>query len=107
LVFPATVPTDLQALVGRRIFKRTLRTSELAVAQLRALQLAARYAQAFDVLREQRMGIKEEDIDALLRRLTDGDPLQQLILNRTKRSRRDGDRALANRHARRCRLISR
>ncbi len=82
--FRQRVPTDLQAIVGRRIFKRTLRTSELAVAQLRALQLAARYAQAFDVLREQRMGIKEEDIDALLRRLTDGDPLQQLILNRTK-----------------------
>ncbi len=35
------------------------------MAQLRALQLAARYAQAFDVLREQRMGIKEEDIGAL------------------------------------------
>src|SRR5690606_13745464 len=62
----------------------TLRTSELAVAQLRALQLAARYSQAFEVLRERHMAIKEEDIDALLRRMTGGDPLQQLILNRTK-----------------------
>lgn len=71
-------------MLRRRIFKRTLRTSELAVAQLRALGLTARYARAFDALREQRMGIKEEDIDALLKRMTAGDPLQQLILNRTK-----------------------
>jgi len=71
-------------MIGRRIFKRTLRTSELAVAQLRALGLAARYAHAFDVLRDQRMGTKEEDIGALLDRLTSGDPLQKLTLNRTQ-----------------------
>lgn len=82
--FRQRVPTDLQAMIGRRIFKRTLRTSELAVAQLRALGLAARYARAFDVLREQRMGTQDEDIGALLDRLTSGDPLQKLTLNRTK-----------------------
>ena len=82
--FRQRVPTDLQAIVGRRIFKRTLRTSELAVAQLRALGLAARYARAFNVLREQRMETKDEDIGALLDRLTSGEPLQKLTLNRTK-----------------------
>jgi hypothetical protein len=82
--FRQRVPIDLQGLVGRRIFKRTPRTSELAVAQLRALGLAARYAQAFDVLREQRMETKDEDIGVLLNRLTSGDPLQKLTLNRTR-----------------------
>lgn len=82
--FRQRVPTDLQAMIGRRVFKRTLRTSELAVAQLRALGLAARYARAFDVLREQRMETKDEDIGVLLDRLTSGDPLQKLTLNRTK-----------------------
>lgn len=82
--FRQRVPTDLQALIGKRILKRTLRTCEMAVAQLRALTLAARYAQAFSVLREQRMGNQDEDIETLLERLTNADNLQQLTLNRTR-----------------------
>ncbi|HDS1612456.1 tyrosine-type recombinase/integrase [Stenotrophomonas maltophilia] len=82
--FRQRVPTDLQALVGKRILKRTLRTFELSVAQLRALTLAARYAQAFSVLRERRMGTQDEDIETLLARLTSSDSLQQLTLNRTR-----------------------
>ncbi|WP_242629002.1 DUF6538 domain-containing protein [Xanthomonas oryzae] len=80
--FRQRVPTDLQALIGKRILKRTLRTFELSVAQLRALQLAARYAQAFGVLREQRMGTQDEDVEALLARITNADSLQQLTLRR-------------------------
>ena len=53
--FRQRVPTDLQATLGRRIFKKTLRTAELSEARLRALMLASRYAQAFTVLREQRV----------------------------------------------------
>jgi hypothetical protein len=51
--FRQRVPADLQATLGRRIFKKTLRTAELPQARLRALVLASRYAQALTVLREQ------------------------------------------------------
>lgn len=78
--FRQRIPTDLGALIGRRVVKRALRTCEMAVAQLRALTLAARHAQAFSVLREQRMGTQDEDIKTLLERLTNADNLQQLTL---------------------------
>lgn len=52
--FRQRVPVDLQRVLDRKVIKRTLHTSELASARLRALLLAAGYAQAFDVLRDRR-----------------------------------------------------
>ncbi|MCF5951450.1 DUF6538 domain-containing protein, partial [Xanthomonas perforans] len=49
------VPVDLQPIVGRQTFKRTLHTYDMREARLRALTMAARYAQVFTVLKERRM----------------------------------------------------
>jgi integrase len=83
--FRQRVPTDLQATLGRRILKKTLRTSEPQQAQLRALLLSARYAQAFTVLREQRVDkLSKKDADALIAKLTGANDLHELILHRTR-----------------------
>lgn len=77
------VPVDLQPIVGRQTFKRTLHTYDMREARLRALTLAARYAQVFTVLKERRMQSQDDDLDALLARLTGTRP-QELTLNRTR-----------------------
>ncbi|MBH1469083.1 site-specific integrase [Stenotrophomonas maltophilia] len=83
--FRQRVPTDLQGLVGRRVFKRTLRTRDLPTARLRALALAAGYAQAFDVLRDQRVDkLSKREADELIARLTQSDNLKELILHRSR-----------------------
>ncbi|OQP79903.1 integrase [Xanthomonas phaseoli pv. syngonii LMG 9055] len=78
------VPVDLQPVVGRQTFKRTLHTYDMREARLRALTLAARYAQVFTVLRDRRMQSQDDDLDALLARLTGTQRPQELILNRTR-----------------------
>lgn len=55
------VPVDLQPIVGRQTFKRTLHTYDMREARLRALTLAARYAQVFIVLRERRFDLRIRD----------------------------------------------
>ncbi|MBW8852623.1 MAG: tyrosine-type recombinase/integrase [Xanthomonadales bacterium] len=83
--FRQRVPTDLQTTLGRRIFKKTLRTAELSEARLRALMLASRYAQAFTVLREQRVDkLSKKDADALVAKLTGANDLRDLTLHRTR-----------------------
>ncbi|OAX58729.1 site-specific integrase [Xanthomonas graminis] len=78
------VPVDVQPIVGRQTFKRTLHTYDMREARLRALTLAARYAQVFSVLRERRMQSRDDDLDALLARLTATERPQELTLNRTR-----------------------
>ncbi|OEH49651.1 DUF6538 domain-containing protein, partial [Xanthomonas arboricola] len=78
------VPVDLQPIVGRQTFKRTLHTYDMREARLRALTLAARYAQVFTVLKERRMQSQDDDLDALLARLTGTERPQELTLNRTR-----------------------
>ena len=83
--FRQRVPTDLQATLGRRIFKKTLRTAELSEARLRALKLASRYAQAFAVLREKRVDkLSKKDADALIAKLIGANDLRDLTLHRTR-----------------------
>jgi integrase len=88
--FRQRVPADLQAVLGRRLLKRTLQTSDLSEARLRALLLADGYARAFDVLREQRMAdMTRKEVDELIERLTSGqDKIAELTLHRNRR--RDG-----------------
>ncbi|WP_343123975.1 DUF6538 domain-containing protein, partial [Xanthomonas graminis] len=78
------VPVNVQPIVGRQTFKRTLHTYDMREARLRALTLASRYAQAFAVLRERRMQSQDDDLDALLARLTGTERPQELTLNRTR-----------------------
>ncbi|WP_327436926.1 DUF6538 domain-containing protein, partial [Xanthomonas perforans] len=78
------VPVDLQPIVGRQTFKRTLHTYDMREARLRALTMAARYAQVFTVLKERRMQSQDDDLDALLARLTGTERPQELTLNRTR-----------------------
>ncbi|MEN4904666.1 DUF6538 domain-containing protein [Luteimonas sp. TWI1437] len=47
-VFRQLVPRRLQAILGRRVIKHALRTSNVRLAQQRALAFAERYAQAFE-----------------------------------------------------------
>ena len=83
--FRQRVPTDLQGVVSRRVFKRTLRTRDLPTARLRALAFAAGYAQAFDVLRDQRVDkLSKREADELIARLTQSDNLKELILHRSR-----------------------
>lgn len=83
--FRQRVPVDLQATLGRRVLKKTLRTAELQQAQLRALMLSASYAQAFTVLREQRVDkLSKKDADALIAKLTGANDLRDLTLHRTR-----------------------
>lgn len=83
--FRQRVPVDLQRVLDRKVIKRTLHTSELASARLRALLLAAGYAQAFDVLRDRRVDkLGKKDMEALVERLGHGASLRELTLHRTQ-----------------------
>lgn len=83
--FRQRVPTDLQKVLGRKVIKHTLHTKELPSARLRALMLAAGYAQAFDVLRDRRVDrLGKKDMDALVERLSQGASLRDLTLHRTQ-----------------------
>ncbi|MCW1977225.1 hypothetical protein FHY33_001331 [Xanthomonas arboricola] len=66
--------------MGRQTFKRTLHTYDMREIRLRA----ARHAQVFTVLRERRMQSRDDDLDALLARLTGIERPQELTLNRTR-----------------------
>ncbi|MEI2429075.1 site-specific integrase [Lysobacter yananisis] len=71
--FRQRVPTDLHFVVGRRIIKRTLRTTDLRQAQVNALALADGYAQAFTLLRGLPMGWSDKKgVDALIAGVTAG-----------------------------------
>ncbi|PZP63155.1 MAG: integrase [Pseudoxanthomonas spadix] len=71
--------------MGRKVIKHTLHTKELPSARLRALMLAAGYAQAFDVLRDRRVDrLGKKDMDALVERLSQGASLRDLTLHRTQ-----------------------
>lgn len=65
-VFRQLVPRRLQALLGRRVIKHALRTSNVRLAQQRALVFAERYAQAFEEIGWQGMprGPSAEDVVA-------------------------------------------
>ncbi|MCE4313375.1 site-specific integrase [Xanthomonas hortorum pv. vitians] len=83
--FRQRVPVDLQRVLDQKVIKRTLHTSELASARLRALLLAAGYAQAFDVLRDRRVDkLGKKDMEALVERLGHGASLRELTLHRTQ-----------------------
>lgn len=83
--FRHRVPADLQELLERRLIKRTLRTSDLGEARLRALLLASRYAQAFIKLRDRRMDkLGKKEADELIARLTQTEGLKDLTLHRTR-----------------------
>ena len=83
--FRQRVPADLQELLERRLIKRTLRTSDLGEARLRALLLASRYAQAFIKLRDRRMDkLGKKEAEELLARLTQTEGLKDLTLHRTR-----------------------
>ncbi|WP_430544149.1 DUF6538 domain-containing protein [Xanthomonas hortorum] len=69
--FRQRVPLDLQARLGRRVIKRTLRTTELRQAQIQAIRLASSYAQVFNAVRGLSMDrMSTKDVDALVERLT-------------------------------------
>ena len=59
--FRLRVPADIGRLLGRRIIKCALRTCDLRQAQVLSLTLAARYADAFNGLRERGMASKSVD----------------------------------------------
>jgi uncharacterized protein (DUF1778 family) len=79
------VPVDLQSVVGRQTFKRTLQTCDMKDARMRALVLAAGYAQAFTVLRERRVSkMTPQEVDELIARLTNNpNGIAELTLHRT------------------------
>jgi integrase len=59
--FRLVVPRDLQAAIGRKIIKQSLRTKDGRIAQAWAYTLGARYAQTFATLRGKSMGWAEEN----------------------------------------------
>ncbi|WP_446645346.1 DUF6538 domain-containing protein [Xanthomonas citri pv. bilvae] len=84
--FRQRVPVDLQSVVGRQTFKRTLQTCDMKDARMRALVLAAGYAQAFTVLRERRVSkMTPQEVDELIARLTNNpNGIAELTLHRTR-----------------------
>lgn len=83
--FRQRVPLDLQARLGRRVIKRTLRTTELRQAQIQAIRLASSYAQVFNAVRGLSMDrMTTEDVDALVERLTRAESQKDLTLHRTQ-----------------------
>ncbi|MCC5099488.1 site-specific integrase [Xanthomonas campestris] len=82
--FVQRVPVDLQAVLDCRLIKRTLKTKDLAQAHVRAVVLGAGYARLFAQLKDQRVAkLSKTDADLLIARLTTGENLQELTLNRT------------------------
>lgn len=83
--FRQRVPSDLHAKLGRTVVKRSLRTTDLRQAQVQAIILASRYAQVFDAVRGLPMDRPNtEDVDALIKRLTQEQGRQDLTLHRTQ-----------------------
>ncbi|MBV6804637.1 DUF6538 domain-containing protein [Xanthomonas axonopodis pv. fascicularis] len=83
--FRQRVPLDLQARLGRRVIKRTLRTTELRQAQIQAIRLASSYAQVFNAVRGLSMDrMSTKDMDALVERLTRDESRKDLTLHRTQ-----------------------
>ncbi|MCU1108290.1 site-specific integrase [Stenotrophomonas maltophilia] len=83
--FRQRVPSDLHAKLGRTVVKRSLRTTDLRQAQVQAIILASRYAQVFDAVRGLPMDrLTTEDVDALIKRLTQEQGRQDLTLHRTQ-----------------------
>lgn len=83
--FVQRVPVDLQAVLDCRLIKRTLKTKDLAQAHVRAVVLGAGYARLFAQLKDQRVAkLSKTDADLLIARLTTGENLQELTLNRTR-----------------------
>ncbi|MEL3954929.1 site-specific integrase [Stenotrophomonas bentonitica] len=83
--FRQRVPSDLHVVIGRKLIKQTLRTSNLASARLRAIVLASGYAHAYDVLRDQRVDrFSKKDLEALVERLSGGADRRDLTLHRTQ-----------------------
>lgn len=71
--FRQRVPADLHGVVGRRIIKRALRTTDLRQAQVNALDLATGYARAFALLRGLPMGWSDKKgVDALIAEVATG-----------------------------------
>jgi integrase len=67
--FRLVVPKDLQAAIGRKIIKQSLRTRDGRIAQAWAYALGARYAQTFATLRGKSMG-QDKEHEAYLASLT-------------------------------------
>ncbi|MFL7995416.1 DUF6538 domain-containing protein, partial [Xanthomonas vasicola] len=84
--FRQRVPVDLQPVVGRQTFKRTLQTCDMKDARMRALVLASGYARAFTVLRERRVSkMTPQEVDELIARLTNNpNGIAELTLHRTR-----------------------
>ncbi|TAA10889.1 site-specific integrase [Pseudoxanthomonas winnipegensis] len=83
--FRQRVPQDLQAKLGKRVIKRTLRTTELRQAQLQAIGLASSYAQIFNAVRGLPMDrMTTKDVDALIERLAQEQSRKDLTLHRTQ-----------------------
>ncbi|MGV1108527.1 DUF6538 domain-containing protein [Xanthomonas translucens] len=87
--FRQRVPLDLQARLGRRVIKRTLRTTELRQAQIQAIRLASSYAQVFNAVRGLSMDrMSTKDVDALVERLTRTESQKDLTPHRRPSTRR-------------------
>ncbi|XGB23559.1 site-specific integrase [Streptomyces sp. II-2-2-2] len=83
--FRQRVPSDLHVVIGRKLIKQTLRTTNLASARLRAIVLASGYAHAYDVLRDQRVDrFSKKDLESLVERLSGGGGRRDLTLHRTQ-----------------------
>lgn len=83
--FRQRVPNDLQHLLGQQTIKRTLHTTILEEAQLRALTLASHYERLFDQLRADGLQNRsKEDASALLAGSSAGVPFRNLTLHRTR-----------------------
>ncbi|KGK57292.1 integrase [Xanthomonas cannabis pv. phaseoli] len=83
--FVQRVPVDLQTVMGCRLIKRTLQTSDLPQAHVRAVVLGSGYARLFAQLKDQRVDkLSKLDADLLIARLTSAENLQELTLNRTR-----------------------
>ncbi len=70
--FRLKIPTDLRAQVGKRVVKRSLRTTNARVALAAALALHARYAAAFALIRGGGVSRDKFDLDAYLKSIPEG-----------------------------------
>jgi len=69
--FVQRVPVDLEAVLDCRIIKRTLKTKDLAKANVRAVVLGAGYARLFAQLKDQRVAkLSKSDAELPIARLT-------------------------------------
>ncbi|MCP3042183.1 MULTISPECIES: DUF6538 domain-containing protein [Xanthomonas] len=83
--FRQRVPTDLQPLLGLQAIKRSLHTTVLEEAQLRAATLASHYERLFARLRDDGLDRRgQADASALLASASAAIPFRNLTLHRTK-----------------------